>query len=218
MCTPLKSVLRKLFPGCSSKEDVVDGIKTEWREYQTEVIPDNHFMISNGETSGRKQVSYWEHAFEVAGIAGDEIPDGDDGKTFDVDCLILSLEKKMLVDGSIKYPKICQLFKIMASIPHGNSAPENGFSINKNMIQLHGTSIQTETIEALRLVKDTILSHGSRFDVPMNKGLFESVALAHSRYQDDLKHKRALIEAEEKEFEGRKKVADEVLIKKLIPP
>lgn len=209
LCTPLKGVLGKLFPGCSSKEDVVDGIKTEWREYQTEVIPDNYFMVSNGVTSGWKQVSYWEYAFEVAGIAGDENPDCDDGQTFDVDCLILSLENKMLVDGSIKYPKICQLFKIMASIPHGNSAPENGFSINKSMIQLHGTSIQTETIEALRLVKDTILTHGSRFDVPMNTGLFESVALSHSRYQADLKHKRELKKAEEKELEGRKKMADE---------
>ena len=51
------------------------------------------------------------------------------------------------------------------------------------MIQVHGTSIQTETIEAIRLVKDTILSYGSRFDIPMTKRLFESVKLSHSRYE-----------------------------------
>ena len=53
------------------------------------------------------------------------------------------------------------------SLSHGNSAPENVFSINKFIIGLHGDSIQVHSIEALRMVKDAILIHGSIFGVPI---------------------------------------------------
>ena len=205
---PLKGVLSNIFPGCASEEEVIDGIKTEWREYQMEFFPENYFVASSVNSSGRKQVSYWEHAFNVAGITNESNND-DAVPSLDVDALIISLEKKVLKDGSCKFPKLCQLFKMMASIPHGNSAPENGFSINKRMIQLHGTSIQTETIEAIRLVKDTILCYGSRFDIPMTKALTESVKLSHSRYQADLKHKRELKEAEERKVAEKIQAAKE---------
>ena len=50
------------------------------------------------------------------------------------------------------------LFKAVASLSHGSSAPENGFSINKFFIGLHRNSIQADTIEALGMVQDTILA------------------------------------------------------------
>ena len=46
------------------------------------------------------------------------------------------------------------------------------------------------------MVKDTILSHGSIFDVPITKGLLESVKLAKQRYNHDLENKRKLKEAQ----------------------
>ena len=52
------------------------------------------------------------------------------------------------------------LIKIV-SFSHGNSAPENGFSINKYLIQMHGTFLNSDTIEAFRFVKGTILSYGA---------------------------------------------------------
>ena len=88
------------------------------------------------------------------------------------------------------------LFKVVVSLSHRISAPANGFSINKLIIGLHGNSIQADTIEALRMVKDTILSCGSIFDVPITKGLLESVKLDKQRYSHDLENKRKLKEAE----------------------
>ena len=86
------------------------------------------------------------------------------------------------------------LFKTVTSFSHGNSAPENGFSINKFIIGLHGNSIQAGTIKALPMVKDTILSHGSIFDVPITKGLLESVKLVEQQYIMILKIKPTLIQ------------------------
>ena len=77
---------------------------------------------------------------------------------------------------------LLSLFKAVASLSHENSAPENGFSINK-------------FIEALRMVKDTILNHGSIFDVPITNDLLESVKLAKQLYKHDLENKRKLKEA-----------------------
>ena len=66
------------------------------------------------------------------------------------------------------------------------------------MIQLHGTSIGPDTIEALRFVKDSILSYGSILDIPITTFLLQAAKLAHSRHQADLKVKRKLKEDEEK--------------------
>ena len=92
--------------------------------------------------------------------------------------------------GSSKFPCITSFFKIVSSLSQGNSAPENGFSINKYMIQLHGTSIGPDTIEALRFVKDSILSYRSILDIPITNFLLQAVKLAHSHYPADLEVKR----------------------------
>ena len=71
----------------------------------------------------------------------------------DIDKLIVSLKWPILDDDDLpKFPLIAWLFKTAASLSHGNSAPENGFSINKYMQKLHGNSISPDTIEDLRLV------------------------------------------------------------------
>ena len=58
------------------------------------------------------------------------------------------------------------------------------------MIQLHGTSIGPDTIEALRFVKDSILSYRSILDIPITNFLLQAVKLAHSHYPADLEVKR----------------------------
>jgi hypothetical protein len=161
-----------------------------------DTIPDSFFHSVEVSGEGRKQASYWEKAFEDAEITMEhEKGDG----SFDLNTFIISLKEKMVNEsGSAKYPLLLSLFKTVGSLSHGNSAAENGFSINKYMICLHGNSIQPETIEALRLVKDTILSFGSIFDIPISKSLLDSVKLARQRYNLDLENKRRLKEAEER--------------------
>ena len=58
--------------------------------------------------------------------------------------------------GSLKYVQLFALFKCLLSLSHGNSTPERGFSINKQMLEAHGYRIYQETLEALSLVKDEL--------------------------------------------------------------
>ena len=101
------------------------------------------------------------------------------------------------------------LLHLFSSLLHGSSAPENGFSINKHIIQLHGTSLDPDTIEVLRFVKDTILSFESILDILITKSFIQSVKSANSCYISDLEDKRRLKEEEKhkktKESEEAKK-------------
>ena len=59
--------------------------------------------------------------------------------------LIISLKEKMVTEsGSVKYPMLLSLFKTITSLSYGNSAPKNGFSINRFIVGLHGNSIQAD--------------------------------------------------------------------------
>ena len=90
-----------------------------------------------------------------------------------------------------------------------NNAPEDGFSINKYLLEIHGLSWQEDTIEALRLVKDGILKHGSILEVPITKEMFISVSFAHQRYEEDLEAKRQLKKSEEEVQKHNDKSNDE---------
>ena len=69
------------------------------------------------------------------------------------------------------------------SISHGNSVPESGFSINKDILDIYGHSLKKDTTEALGVVKDAILHHPSLLDVPIKKEMHRSVKA--SRHQVD---------------------------------
>ena len=87
---PLKNVLRGLFPGCTTEENVVDAVKSQWQEHKLEIIPDLFFVLEETSKSGRKQFSYWEHAFDVAGIHNEADPSP--SLNLDVDKFIVSFE------------------------------------------------------------------------------------------------------------------------------
>ena len=54
-------------------------------------------------------------------------------------------------NGKPKYPQLFALVKCILSLSHGNAVPERGFSVNKRLIEAHGTSIGEDTIQAYRL-------------------------------------------------------------------
>ena len=145
--------------------------------YQMHSLADSSYKNEANETAqGKRQVSYWENVFQLAGL-----PFNTESKCkFDINTLIISLEKKIVdVAGSRKFPCIASLFKIVSSFSHGNSVPENGFSFNKYMIQLRGTVFNSETIAALRFVKDTILSYEGILNIPITKSLLQSAKLSY---------------------------------------
>ena len=105
----------------------------------------------------------------------------------------------------LKYLQLFALVKCVLSISHGNSIPEQGFSINKYLLSIHGTSTSNETIVALCLEKDHLILIGGYMKFLINRNLVLSVKTARQKYQD-LEAKRLL---REKESE-RIKLADEM--------
>ena len=116
------------------------------------------------------------------------------------------------VDGRKKYRYLVPLYKCVLSLSHGNSAPENGFSINKRIIDIHGNSIEKGTINALRLVKDRIINYENILDIPIKKEMIDFVKLSRERYHTDLEAKRKLTEDEEKAMKQIQSEKDETMI------
>ena len=81
------------------------------------------------------------------------------------------------------------LFKLVLFLSHRNSAPENGFLINKLLLEIHGSSLKKEIIEAIRIVKDNFLKYQSILDIPVTKEMI-SVSSSRQLYMDHLKQKR----------------------------
>ena len=71
-------------------------------------------------------------------------------------------------------------------------------------MQLYGSSISPDTTEALRFVKDTILSFGGILSIPITKALLESSKGAYSRCNANTEAKRHLQKKEEKTKELQK--------------
>ena len=71
--------------------------------------------------------------------------------------------------GNPKFAKLSTLALCLFVLPHGNSDPERGFSMNKHFLKAHGTSLMEDTITALRLIKDVILLYSgvTNIDVSM---------------------------------------------------
>ena len=67
------------------------------------------------------------------------------------------------------------IIQIKLTISYGNSAPENGFSINKAMLDINGYSLDESTIKALWFAKDAILKHSSILDIPIARSLLVNV-------------------------------------------
>ena len=69
----LNNVLPNGFPTVDnilSSEDVCDKVRSEWRLYQTEIIPEDAYLNEKevSPIKTRLKVSYWQEAFGIAGI------------------------------------------------------------------------------------------------------------------------------------------------------
>ena len=93
----------------------------------------------------------------------------------------------------------------ICTLSHGNADPERGFSINKYLLNVHGTSTSQKTIEAIRLVKDFIIMHGGVSKIDINKTLIKKCSEARKLWEEDLKASR---EAKEKEEKAKKELSE----------
>ena len=85
----------------------------------------------------------------------------------------------------------------VCTLSHRNADSERGFSTNKHMFSVHGTSTDQKTIEALRLVKDDKNLHGGVSKIKVCKDIIKRCSMARGRYEEDLKAQRALKKDEE---------------------
>ena len=202
----LSEVLVHVFPKSTSPEEVCDTFRSEWRLYQTEEIKEEHCYSTTPVVSGRKQASYWENSFLVAGL--EKISESTAVSKFDVEKFVHHLENLRDSSVTVKFPILSAFMKCVLSISHGNSAPESGFSINKHILDIHRHSLKEDTIEGLRVVKDAILRYQSLLDIPVTKKMLQNVKESRQRYQADLEAKRLLLEreaAKKREEEQRRK-------------
>jgi len=139
-------------------------------------------------------------------------------------CLyILQVSNLKDSEGNLKYSHLAKLCFCILSIPHGNADPERGFSLNKNILNVHGFSIKEDTLEAIRIVKDFIVRSDGVLNIEMTKDLFEHCKASYTRYQcyleenrknkeEEESHKKALILEESKAQLNREK---QVLLKSI---
>ena len=86
-------------------------------------------------------------------------------------------------EGKPKYSTLAKLSLCVLSLPNDNSDPERGFSINKNILAVHGVSLKEETVEALRLVKDFIIRNKEYMNIEITKDLMERCKSSATRYR-----------------------------------
>ena len=182
----MKNCLQSVFNVTLSEsvEGLCDLIRTQWRRYQTEIIPENWYKKGQEEgtssSSSRAQHSYWEYALRVCMMEPVSFPlDGQCG----MDEYWQKVGTMTDSDGSFKYPQL------VLSLSHGNAVPERGFSTNKIMLEFHGYTIDNVTIAALRLVKDSIQKGGvDKF--PITRKLINYSFKSYAKYQEYLTAKR----------------------------
>ena len=142
--------------GENTPEAVCNMIRHQWMTYQNEDIPDSYFRLeeNNKSTSGWIQWSYPEHALECCHLTTNKTSvSSQQYKRVDH----YSHNGNNIVDWkqSKKYTQLC-LARCLFSLSHSNSTPEQGFSINKVLLESHGYTMQNDTISALRFVKDEL--------------------------------------------------------------
>lgn len=152
-------------------DSIIDSIREEWKLFIFDSDSQNK-LKKLSETSPNIRIDkYWREIFTVSN----------------------NLKK-------LKYENLTKLIKTVFILPHGNSDPERGFSINKAMININHNE---DTIVSLRLVKDRIKKYGGVLNVPISLSLLKAVKESHKSYQEYIKR---LNEEEEKLEKEKKKI------------
>ena len=89
-------------------------------------------------------------------------------------------------DGRFLFPQLAALIKSVLTLSHGNAGPEQGFSLNKAIIDAHGTRLE-DILIALRRIKHRILQVGGLKHFEITQPLLESIKQSRSRYDEEMK-------------------------------
>ncbi len=158
--------------------DDIDRISAEWLIYQNEKIPNEWFEKIDGYHSIDY---YWKNVFTL--------------KTN---------------TGADKFVALAKLVKCALALSHGNADVERGFSENAFLLTDDRSLLSDASINGLRATRDgvTFFGNGKPHEVPITKGLLDSVRDAHARYCIDLEKQR-------QELFNKKKIEGEQITKNL---
>ena len=76
-------------------------------------------------------------------------------------------------------PSWLNLLSVSFPLSHGNSTPERGFSVNKQLLDVHGYSTYENTIIALWMVKNERLRVGGILEFPITRELLDLCVIIH---------------------------------------
>ena len=166
--------------------DICDLFRDQFQIYQQIDISKEWYIIEtvNAKKERLQHQSYWKNA-EKSWL--EILPKEDEVKTIRIDSYWSRVFELKNDAGRLRFPQLAALVKSVLTLSHGNAGPEQGFSINKSILDAHGTRLREDTIVALRRVKHRIIQVGGVLNFQINKQVLESVKLSRGRYEEELK-------------------------------
>ena len=166
--------------------EVCDMVRSQWQIYQLQDIPKEWHIqeTESAKTSRINQDSYWKNV-EKSWL--DITPKETEEKSVRIDSYWSMVFEMKSSTGRYHFPQLASFVKAILTLSHGNAGPEQGFSINKAIIDAHGTRVGEDIIIALRRVKHRLLQIGGIVNFEITRPLIESVKLSRSRYEEELK-------------------------------
>ena len=180
--------------------EVCDMVRSQWQIYQLQDIPKEWHTqeTESAKTSRINQDSYWKNV-EKSWL--DITPKETEEKSVRIDSYWSRVFEMKSSTGRYHFPQLASFVKAILTLSHGNAGPEQGFSINKAIIDAHGTRVGEDIIIALRRVKHRLLQIGGIVNFEITRPLIESVKLSRSRYEEELKENEQKEASKNKEKE-----------------
>ena len=198
ICRSLGDKFPKVFhlPSGTTKEDVVDQVRTQWRMYKAESIPEDWFKVCPKPQSSKKSSPKKQYLSEAYKLCGLEVKETE-SCYHRINHYWCKYGAAVNENGNKKFLQLFAMVQCVLSVSHGNAFPERGFSINKFLLERHGNSCDENTIIALRTVKHELCRVGGKMNFPLTKGLRTSVHETQMKYFADLEERRRFQQEEE---------------------
>ena len=122
--------------------------RSQWLTYQLQDIPNEwHRVETESAKKTRKQEeSYWR---EVENSWLDFTPTETEEKSICIDSYWSRVFDMRDDNGRLVFPQLIPFFKAFLTLYYGNVGPEQGFSINKAILDAHETRLGEDNIIAL---------------------------------------------------------------------
>ena len=185
--------------GHATKE-VCDKIRMQWVQYQGEEFKDDWYKKTENDegVSRDNRHSYWPQALQDCGLKPTQLPSSYNHFWSKIGAL-------QNEHGVVNYPQLFSLIRIVLSLSHGYAYPEQGFSMNKQLVESHGYATGNKTIASLQMVKDELYRVGGVLNLPLTVELFHSVK-SGAKYFANMEQEKLAAETAKKQELPKKHV------------